>query len=141
LANELTLGSGGNIDKRFHHPHDTPLSSSLRFLSELVAWVAGPWAAAICSKWLVLPALILLIGLPSVFSTPNDKNKVVVATPGTIRVAIEFLLYAVAVIAPWFVWSRAVSGIALGIVVASVVVGVPRMTWLIKGANIENEAQ
>lgn len=96
---------------------------------------------AVWSKWLVLPALILLIGLPSVFSTPNDKNKILVPTRGTIRVAIEFLLYLVAAIAPWFVWSRTASGIAVGIVVASVVVGVPRMIWLIKGAAIEDEAQ
>lgn len=90
---------------------------------------------ALWSRWLVLPALILLVGLPSVFSTPNDKNKVVVPTPGNIRVAIEFFLYSVAVIAPWFVWSPAASGIAVGIVMASIFVGVPRMIWLLKGAQ------
>jgi len=39
---------------------------------------------------------VLLVGLPSIFSTPNDKNAVVVPTPGGIRVVIEFLLYSVA---------------------------------------------
>jgi hypothetical protein len=104
-------------------------------LSELIAWLAGPWAASLWSTWLVLPTLILLVGLPSVFSTPNDKNKVVVPTPGSIRLAIEFFLYAVAAVAPWFVWSWTISGIAVGIVVASIVVGIPRINWLLRGEN------
>jgi hypothetical protein len=88
-----------------------------------------------------LPALILLVGLPSVFSTPNDKNKVVVPTPGPVRVAIEFFLFSVAAIAPWFVWSRTASVVAVVIVVATVVAGVPRMKWLVRGATIECEGQ
>ena len=26
----------------FPHPHDTPVSAGLRFISELIAWIAGP---------------------------------------------------------------------------------------------------
>ena len=74
----------------FHHPHDTLVSASLRFLSELIAWVSGPWAVGVLSKWLVLPALIVLISLPAVFSTQNDKRKIVVPTPGPIRIGLEF---------------------------------------------------
>jgi len=91
----------------FHHPRDTLLSSALRFLSELIAWVAGPWAVAQWSPWLVIPVLVVLVGLPSVFSTPNDKRNVVVGTPGPVRVGLELLLYAVALVAPWFVWPTA----------------------------------
>jgi hypothetical protein len=68
-------------------------------LTEVIAWVAGPWAASLCSNWLIVPTIVLLVGLPSIFSTTNDKNMVVVPTPGGIRVGIEFLLYAVAAIA------------------------------------------
>ena len=126
-------------EKNFRHPYDTVVSSGLRFLSELIAWIAGPWAVAIYSKWLVLPALVLLVGLPSIFSTTNDKNKVVVPTSGPIRVAIEFFLFSVAVVAPWFVWSPLVSGIAVGIVIATIVVGAPRTSWLMRGAPNEDK--
>jgi hypothetical protein len=108
-------------------------------LSELIAWIAGPWAVANYSKWLVLPALILLVGLPSIFSTSNDKNQVVVPTPGPTRVAIELFLYLVAAVAPWFVWSQTVSAVAVGIVIATIVAGVPRIGWLMRGAPIDNE--
>ena len=123
----------------FHHPHDTAVSSSLRFLAELIAWVAGPWAIAAASGWLVLPALLLLVGLPSVFSTANDKRMVVVSTPGPIRVGLELLLHLVAAIAPWFIWPVAASGLAVVIVVASLLAGFSRMMWLIRGAPGERE--
>lgn len=123
----------------FDHPYDEPISSGLRFLVELIAWVAGPWALSLVSGWLVLPAVAVLVGLPAVFSTPHDKRQVVVATPGPIRVGIELSLYAVALVAPWFVWSPAVSGVAAAIVVASVVTGIPRTMWLLRGAPLHVE--
>lgn len=119
----------------FHHPHDTPVSAGLRFLTELIAWVAGPWAVALLSKWLILPALVILVGLPAVFSTRNDKRHIIVPTPGPVRVGLELLLYSVAALAPWFVWPAAISVLAVGIVVASLVAGIPRFLWLIKGAR------
>jgi hypothetical protein len=120
--------------EHFHHPHDTPVSAGLRFLSELIAWVAGPWAITLVSSWLVLPAIVLLVGLPGVFSTINDKRNVIVPTPGPVRVGIELFLYSVAIIAPWFVWSTIVSIIATGIVIAALVTGIARMSWLMDGA-------
>lgn len=120
--------------EEFHHPYDTVVSASLRFLSEIIAWVAGPWAIGLFSKWLVLPALIVLVGLPAVFSTHNDKRNVVVSTPGPIRIVLELLLYSVAIVAPWFVWPAALSGLAAGIAVASLAAGIPRLQWLMKGA-------
>ena len=62
-------------------------------------------------------------------------------TPGPIRVAIELLLYSVAAVAPWFVWSATASGVAEGIVIATVFTGMPRMGWLVNGATIENESR
>lgn len=118
------------------HPHDTAVSAGLRFLSELITWIAGPWAAAQISPWLVLPAIIILMGPPALFSTPNDKRMIVVPTPGPIRVVIELLLYCVAAIAPWFVWPTFVSVIVVAIVVASVIAGIPRFRWLLAGAKL-----
>ncbi len=117
-----------------NHPYDTVLSSGLRFLTELIAWVAGPWAASLYSSWLVVPAIVLLIGLPSVFSTPNDKKTVVVPTPGGIRVVIEFLLYSVAAVAPWFVWSPGIAAAAATIVFATIITSAARTRWLLRGA-------
>ncbi|MDA0256878.1 MAG: hypothetical protein O3C25_03955, partial [Chloroflexi bacterium] len=88
----------------FAHPFDTPASAASRFLVEVVAWVSGPWAAAQLSPWLILPALVILVGLPAVFSTVGDKRRVLVATPGPPRLAIEVGLHAVAAAAPWLVW-------------------------------------
>jgi len=51
-------------ERGIQHSFDMPVSSGLRFASELVAWVAGPWAIAQISGWLVVPALVILIGLP-----------------------------------------------------------------------------
>ncbi len=116
------------------HPHDTPLSAGLRFGSEVIAWVAGPWLAYSWSGWALLPALLALVALPGVFSTPGDKNKIVVPTPGPIRVLIELLLYAVAAIAPWFIWPDWAAIAAGTIVVLSIVIGIPRLIWLARGA-------
>ncbi len=113
-----------------NHSYDTVLSSGLRFLTELVAWVAGPWAASLYSNWLV----VLLVGLPSIFSTPNDKNTVVVPTAGGIRVVIEFLVYSVAAVAPWFVWSPGIAAAAATIVFATIITGATRTRWLLRGA-------
>jgi hypothetical protein len=122
--------------KQFHHPHDTFLSASLRFVTELIAWISGPWALALVSNWLIFPAIIVLVGLPSVFSTPNDKHKIIISTPGPVRVGLELLLYAVAAVAPWYVWPIQVSGILTGFVVLSLVTGFPRFLWLLDGAPL-----
>ena len=119
------------------HPFDTPLSAALRFAAELIAWIAGPWAAGTVSPWLIIPMLLVLVALPSVFSTPGDKNVIVVATPGPIRVLIEFMLYATALAGPWLVWPQAVAIATSLVVVAAVATGIPRIAWLFKGAHDE----
>ena len=125
----------------FRHPYDTLVSSSLRSLTELIAWIAGPWAISQMSPWLVLPTLVLLVGLPSVFSTRNDKRQVVVPIPGPVRVGLELLLYVVALVAPWFVWPAVVSGVAAGVVIASLGAGLPRVKWLLHGAPMSVEEE
>ena len=117
-------------------PYDTPASSGTRFGIELVAWVAGPWAAAetIGSGWVALPVLLVLMGLPSVFNTPGDKNTTGVATPGPIRIAIEMFLLAVAVVSAWVVWPVWAATLAAALGVVMLVTGLPRYRWLAAGA-------
>lgn len=107
-------------------------------IERLIAWVAGPWAMSTSSSRLVVPAVVLLVAMPGVFSTPNEKRKIVVATRGSIRVALELVLYSVALAAPWFVWSPIVAGFSNGVVVLLVVFGVPRLFWLLRGAPLQD---
>ncbi|WSN52975.1 hypothetical protein OG299_37465 [Streptomyces sp. NBC_01296] len=79
-------------------------ASVLRFATELCAWVAAPWALAPWSVGAAVAAVALLIGLPTVFSTPGDKAKVIVAVPGAVTVALVVLQLAVAVAASWVAW-------------------------------------
>ncbi len=121
----------------FNHPFDTTLSSGFRFLVELFAWVAGPWAVAQQSVWFAVPAAVILIGLPAIFSTSGDKKQVVVATPGPLRVLLELALHGVAVTAAWLVWPAWLAVAVMLIVVAALVTGIPRTKWLLRGAAAE----
>jgi hypothetical protein len=118
----------------FEHPYDTPLSGGLRFLAELIAWIAGTWAAAQVSVLLAIPVLLVLVGLPAVFSTPGDKRQVIVPTPGPARVLLELALYLVAVVCAWFLWSTWMAVFSSLIVAAAIVTGLPRLRWLLRGA-------
>ena len=87
-------------------PPDTPLAAGTRFGIEVIAWIAGPWAVAQLTGSSVATVLVavVLVAAPAVFSTPGDKNLVVVPTPGPIRIAIELALVLVAVAASAIVW-------------------------------------
>ena len=103
---------------------------------EMVAWVAGPWAAAELAGngWVAIPALIVLVGLPSVFNTPGDKNATGVAIPGPLRIGLEMFLIAVAVGASWIVWPIWLAILVTVLAVATIVAGRPRYRWLAAGA-------
>lgn len=118
----------------FVHPYDTGVTSGLRFFVEIIAWSSGPWAVAELSIWFVIPALVVLIGLPAVFSTPGDKKQVIVPTPGPLRVTLELLLHGVAVTGAWIVWPIWLAVAVTICVVAAFVVGTPRTLWLFRGA-------
>ena len=129
VPTEKTSGPGPS-------PYDTYASGSLRFLMELVAWLAGPWAAADLtgSGWAAIPALALLLVLPSVFSTPGDKHRVVIATPGPVRLIIELILIAAAVAGAWFAWPAWLALTTTVAALATLVTGWPRTKWLLAGA-------
>ena len=115
----------------FDHPYDTPLSGGLRFLAELIAWSAGAWAAATVSIWLAIPALVILVGLPAIFSTPGDKKQIIVATPGPLRALLEFALHIVAIVCVWAMWPIWLAIASTVVVIAAIVVGLPRTRWLL----------
>ena len=101
---------------------------------EILAWIAGPWAVTELTFWLWPPAALLLIGLPAVFSTREDKRHVVVPTPGPVRVLIELLLHCVAIAGAWIAWPALVAALATLVVAAAFVAGSPRLLWLLRGA-------
>jgi hypothetical protein len=108
----------------------------LRFLVELLAWIAGPWGVADLagSAWAAVPAVVLLLALPAVFSTPGDKEQVIVATPGPVRLVIELVLSAVAVIGAWIAWPTGLAVLVSLIVATALVTGMRRAQWLLQGA-------
>jgi len=118
-------------------PYDTGWSSGLRFAIEIVAWVTGPWAAAVMtdSGWAAVPVAVVLVGLPALFNTPGDKKATPIPTPGPLRILIEMLLLAVAVVATVIVlptWAAvAVSVVGAGMLLA----GRGRYRWLAAGAG------
>ncbi len=130
--------SMSNNDSRtkFDNPLDTIFSAASRFAIELVAWIAGPWAAAdLAGNWLAaIPTLAVLVALPGVFSTPGDKRHVVVAVPGRIRFLIEVLLTAIAIASALLVWTY-IGAILIAIVaIVMFVTGAPRARWLLSNS-------
>lgn len=106
-------------------------ASVLRFLAELVAWVAAPWALAAYSWVLAVVAVLLLIGLPTVFSTPGDKAQVIVAVPGAVTVLLVLLQLAAAVVFAWLAWPAS-AAVPVSVLAASVLVTErPRWRWLL----------
>ncbi|MFF9838146.1 hypothetical protein [Streptomyces sp. NPDC013740] len=77
----------------------------LRFATELVAWVATPWALAGRSWLLAALSVVVLIGLPTLLSTPGDKSNVIVAVSGRVTILLVLLQLVAAVVSSWLAWS------------------------------------
>ena len=117
-------------------PYDTPVSSGLRFLMELIAWTAGPWAVADLagSWWAAVPAAAVLVAVPAMFSTRGDKRQAIVAVPGIVRLLIEIDLMTVAVVGAVIAWPIEAAVGAIIIVAAAALTGIRRARWLAAGA-------
>lgn len=109
---------------------DNPVGATSRFLVELAAWVAAPWAASRTSWVLAVVVLVVLLWLPGFYNVPGDKNFSGRPVSGPLRIAIELLLMAAAVWGAWSVWPdwaaitvSVVTGIAL-------LANLPRWRWL-----------
>ncbi|WP_043641151.1 hypothetical protein [Nonomuraea candida] len=113
--------------------HDRPddrAASAFRFATELVAWVATPWALAAYSVPLAVLSVVVLIGLPTVFATPGDKRSVIVAVPGFVTIALVLLHVVVAVAAAWVAWHAVAAALVSVLAVVTVVLELPRWRWL-----------
>ena len=108
-------------------------ASVLRFGTELVAWVATPWALAGHSVLLAVVSVLLLIGLPTVFGTPGDKNgPAVVPVPGVVTILLVVLQLVAAVLSAWTVWPPAAAGAVSLLAAATVVTELPRWRRLFR---------
>jgi hypothetical protein len=88
------------------HPVHDYASGGLRFLTELIAWVAVPWALWPHSIALAIGAVVVLIGLPAVFSTPGDRpgGGTLVPVPGIVTILLVLMQLAAATAAAWVLW-------------------------------------
>ncbi|WP_433353887.1 hypothetical protein ACQP25_10450 [Microtetraspora malaysiensis] len=112
-------------------PQEPVLGPPLRFATELVAWVATPWALWGHSAVLAVVSVVVLIGLPAVFSTPGDKAQVVVPVPGPITIALVLLQFAAALASSWTAWHPLAGALVTVLVAAAIVTELPRWKWLL----------
>nr|WP_323187916.1 hypothetical protein [Streptomyces sp. NBC_01264] len=117
------------------------LASVLRFATELCAWVAAPWALAGWSVTAAVASVVLLIGLPTVFSTPGDKAQVIVAVPGGVTVALVLLQLVVAVAASWSAWPAWAAASVTALAVACLIAERPRWRGLLAAARASGAAR
>ncbi|MFX0575417.1 hypothetical protein [Nocardia nepalensis] len=104
----------------------------LRFTVELIAWIATPWAVAarFDSVFLAVLSVVVLIGLPTVFSTPGDKKQVLLAAPGWVTIALVVLQLVAAVLSAWVIWPSWIAVVVLVLAVLTVIAELPRWCWL-----------
>ncbi|MFJ4205517.1 hypothetical protein ACIP2Y_38585 [Streptomyces sviceus] len=110
---------------------DDRIASVLRFAAELVAWVATPWALSAYSWLLAGLAVVVLIGLPTVFSTPGDKRQVIIPVSGTVTILLVLLQLAAAAIAAWWVWPVYAAVLVSLLVFTTLVTERHRWRWLL----------
>ncbi|MEV0644165.1 hypothetical protein AB0I28_02765 [Phytomonospora sp. NPDC050363] len=103
----------------------------VRFLMEIVAWVAVPWALVPVSIPLAVLAVIVLIGLPTVFQTPGDKPRVMVPAPGYVTVGLLVLQLAAGIAAAWLAWWPPVAAVVTLLAAVTVVTEMRRWRWLL----------
>ncbi|MGS2616195.1 hypothetical protein ACVCAH_16975 [Micromonospora sp. LZ34] len=116
-------------------PNRPGLASALRFTTELIAWVATPWALAAHSVALAITAVVVLVGLPTVFATPGDKPRVLVPVPGAVTIGLVVLQLVAAGWSAWVAWPRAVAVAVLVLVLATVAAELPRWRWLARAGS------
>ncbi|GAA3780650.1 hypothetical protein GCM10022403_014050 [Streptomyces coacervatus] len=110
---------------------DDRRASVLRFATELVAWIATPWALASYSWLLAVGSLVVLIGLPTVFSTPGDKANVIVPVPGAVTILLVLLQLASAVVSAWWIWPVWAAVLVSLLAAATLITERPRWRWLL----------
>lgn len=89
-----------------NRPGHNDARGALRFLTELIAWVATPWALWSHSPVLAVGAVVLLIGLPALLSTPGDRpgGDMAIPVPGIVTILLVLIQLAAATTAAWMIW-------------------------------------
>ncbi|MFC1441956.1 hypothetical protein ABUW04_27250 [Streptacidiphilus sp. N1-10] len=93
--------------------------------------MATPWALSGRSWLLAALSVVVLIGLPTVFSTPGDKAKVIVAVPGWATVLLVLLQLAAAVVSSWVAWPVWAAVVVSLLAAAALVTERRRWRWLL----------
>ncbi|MCX2185362.1 hypothetical protein KV205_33375 [Streptomyces sp. SKN60] len=110
---------------------DDRRASVFRFATELVAWVATPWALAGTSWLLAVVSIVVLIGLPTVFATPGDKAQVMVPAPGAVTILLVLLQLVAAVVSAWLAWPVWAAVVVSVLAATTLVTELPRWRWLL----------
>ena len=109
---------------------DNPVGATSRFLVEIAAWVATPWALWDTSVVLAIVVLLVLLWLPGFYSVPGDKNFSGRPVSGPVRIGIELLLMAAAVWGAWTAWPQWAAVTVSVITAVAVLSNLPRWRWL-----------
>lgn len=117
---------------------DDRAASALRFATELVAWVATPWALAGHSWLLAALSVVALIGLPTLFSTRGDKASVIIAVPGWTTILLVLLQLAAAVVSAWLAWPPLAAVPATVLAGATLLTERRRWQWLVSANRLAN---
>ncbi len=111
---------------------DSLSASAPRFLVEIIAWVAAPWALATYSIWLAVLADVLLIGLPTVFGMPGaKKQKNPVSIPARPAIALELLQPVAACVAAFAAWPPIVASLVVAVSLAACGLQLRRWRWML----------
>ena len=115
---------------------DDRIASALRFATELVAWVATPWALVGRSWPLAALSVVALIGLPTLFATPGDKAHVIIAVPGWATILLVLLQLVAAVASSWLAWPAWAAVPVTLLAAAALVTERRRWRWLVSADRL-----
>lgn len=110
-------------------------TSALRAGLELVAWIGLPIALWPHSAVAAVAVDVLLIGLPSVFQTPGDKPRTVVASPGWVTILLVLAQFAGALTAAWMLFWPWAAVLVTVLTAAACVIEIPRWRRLLNSGQ------
>ncbi|MBI5157693.1 MAG: hypothetical protein HZA58_06705 [Acidimicrobiia bacterium] len=117
---------------------ETPLSTATRAAVEAVAWVSGPWAAAVLLGWWAVPiAIAIVVGVPILVrrSVPFSVDPpVTISTPGLIRVSLMIDVSIIAIASMWYLLGETFGVLTIALVFAAQIAGWRRTMWWLTGA-------
>ncbi|WP_373428640.1 hypothetical protein [Streptomyces sp. B1I3] len=98
--------ASSTVRTRTQRPGHDYVRGGVRVAAEVIAWVCTPWALWPHSVPLAIGAVLLLIGLPAVFSTPGDRPgaDAPVAVPGIVTILLVVLHLVAAAASAWALW-------------------------------------